>query len=137
MKTIFDSNIWISFLIGHKLQIVHELLANPKVEIFYCQELVEEIINVTQREKIRKYAEDEEIEDLLCIIRAFCKSVEITHKASSDIRDPKDLYLLSLAETVGANYIVSGDTDLLVLVRHKDTQLIKLTDFWKLVSIGV
>ena len=49
MKTIFDSNIWISFLIGHKLQTVHELLANPKVEIFYCQELVEEIINVTQK----------------------------------------------------------------------------------------
>ena len=47
----------------------------------------------------------------------------------SPIRDPKDLYLLTLAETIDAAYIVSGDKDLLELQHHKQTKIIKLADF--------
>lgn len=49
--------------------------------------------------------------------------------APSAIRDPKDLYLLSLAETIGADYIVSGDADLTDLGQHKQTRILKLADF--------
>ena len=34
-------------------------------------------------------------------------------------RDVKDLYLLSMAESVPVDYIVSGDKDLTELGRHK------------------
>ena len=36
----------------------------------------------------------------------------------SIIRDPKDLYLLSMAESVPVDYIVSGDKDLTDLNEH-------------------
>ena len=45
------------------------------------------------------------------------------------IRDPKDLYLLSLAEIIDADYIVSGDKDLTDLNQHFKTRIIKLVDF--------
>jgi hypothetical protein len=45
------------------------------------------------------------------------------------VRDPKDLYLLALAETIGADYIVSGDADLTDLGQHKQTRVVKLADF--------
>ena len=40
-----------------------------------------------------------------------------------------NLYLLSLAETIGANYIVSGDADLTDLVQYNQTRIMKLADF--------
>ena len=51
-----------------------------------------------------------------------------------EVRDAKDLYLLSLAETVKANYILTGDKDLLVLHKHKQTTILTLTDFFNLHS---
>ena len=52
-----------------------------------------------------------------------------TEVPATAIRDPKDLYLLSLAETIGANYIVSGDADLTDLVQYDQTRIMKLADF--------
>lgn len=108
------------------------MLTSPTVEVYSCPQLMAEVVDVTGRDKIRRYVTDTDVEDLLRIIRAYCRNVELVHKAKSAVRDPKDLYLLSLAETVGADYLVSGDSDLLVLGQHKNTQLIKLSDFRRL-----
>ena len=112
---------------------MRKILTTPTVEVYCCKQLVEEIVDVTGRDKIRKYVTDGEIEDLLRIIRAYCRFAEISHTAKSSIRDPKDLYLLSLAETVGADYLVSGDVDLLVLGKHKSTRLVKIAEFRSLI----
>ena len=45
------------------------------------------------------------------------------------IRDPKDLYLLALADTIGADYIVSGDADLTDLGQYNQARIMKLADF--------
>lgn len=129
MKVIFDCNIWVSFLIGHHLSDVREILTLPTVEVYCCPQLMTEVVDVASRDKIRRYVTDADVEDLLRIIHAYCRNVEFTREATSAVRDPKDLYLLSLAETVEADYLVSGDADLLVLGTHKATRLIKLSEF--------
>ncbi|RUL59686.1 putative toxin-antitoxin system toxin component, PIN family [Prevotella koreensis] len=129
MKVIIDCNIWISFLLGHQTFLVRKILINPTFDIFVCHELLTEIKDVASREKIRKYIDISDIDDLLNLIHDFCIYAEIQHVAASQIRDAKDLYLLSLSETVGADYIVSGDKYLLVLERHGQTKMIKLMDF--------
>ena len=64
------------------------------------------------------------------IINAFCQFAIISTEApATAIRDPKDLYLLSLAETIGADYIVSGDADLTDLGQYNQTKIMKLADF--------
>ena len=40
--------------------------------------------------------------------------------------------LLSLADTIKANYIVTGDKDLLVLEKHNRTKIVTITEFMKL-----
>ena len=50
-------------------------------------------------------------------------------KAKSSIRDVKDLYLLSFAETIQADYILTGDKDLLVLESHQQTRIITYSEF--------
>ena len=132
MKIILDCNIWISLLIGHQAQLVRQILTDVRFDVYACDELLEEIHDVCSREKIRTRVTDEEMDDFFRIIYAFSHMAKIEQKAQSEIRDPKDLYLLSLAESIEADSIITRDADLLDLKQHKQTQMIKLADFRKL-----
>ena len=130
MKVIIDTNLWISFLIGHQTQLVRQMLTDMRFDVYVCARLIEEVIGVATRDKIRKYVTQADIDDLLAIINAFCQFAIIRIEApATAIRDPKDLYLLSLAETIGADYIVSGDADLTDLGQYHQTRIMKLADF--------
>ena len=130
MKVIIDTNIWISFLIGHQAQLVRQMLTDLRFDVYVCSRLIEEIRDVASRDKIRKYVSEADINDLLAIINAFCQFATIEAEvAQTAIRDPKDLYLLALADTIGADYIVSGDADLTDLAKYNLTSIIKIADF--------
>ena len=129
MKVILDCNIWISFLLSRQECLLRRMLMDTRFDIYICEELLAEIVNVARRDKIRKRVSEAELQQLLKIIDAFCEKITIEHIAESIIRDPKDLYLLSLAETIDADYIVSGDKDLTDLNQHLRTRIIKLADF--------
>lgn len=130
MKVIIDTNLWISFLLGHQTQIVRRMLTDLRFDVYVCERLLNEIYDVARRDKIRKKVSPSDVKDLLAIIHAFCQFVEVDTTANpSSVRDPKDLYLLSLAETIGADYIVSGDADLIDLGQYKLTKMIKFADF--------
>lgn len=118
MKVIFDSNIWISFLIGHHAKLLQGILTDSRCKVVVCDELLEEIRGVCLRSKICSR-----------VIFAYCAKVKIEIEAVAKIRDPKDLYLLSLAETVNANYIVTGDNDVLDLKWHKQTKMLTFAEF--------
>lgn len=129
-KVIIDTNLWISFLIGHQTQFVRRLLTDSRLEVYVCPQLLEEIREVVSRDKIRRYVTTSDEKDLMDIVYAFCQQASITVNAPiSAIRDPKDLYLLSLADTIGADYIVSGDADLTDLGTYHQTRIVKLADF--------
>ncbi len=132
MKVILDTNIWISFLIGHHLPEIRNIVSDDRFDVFVCPQLMWEIVDVSNRSKIRKYIDNYDISDLLRIIRSYCQSVEIEMDAVSEIRDSKDLDLLSLADTVGALYIVSGDADLVTIGKHGNTKIITLAEFKRL-----
>lgn len=130
MKVIIDTNLWISFLIGHQTQFLRLLLTDTRFDVYVCNQLIDEICKVAKRDKIQKYISPSDVDDLLSIINSFCQFESIKAVApSSAIRDPKDLYPLSLAETICADFIVSGDADLTDLERYKRTRILKLADF--------
>lgn len=130
MKVILDTNLWVSFLIGHQTQLVRRMLTDLRFDVYVCSRLIEEIRDVVSRDKIRKRVNPSDVENLFAIINAFCQFTVIeTEVPPSAVRDPKDLYLLSLADTIGADYIISGDADLTDLGQHNQTKIIKLADF--------
>lgn len=130
MKVIIDTNIWISFLIGHQSKLMRSILTDSRVKVYVCQQLIEEIKEVASRDKIVKYLSPNDVAEMFAIINSFCTFVNINAEAPyTAVRDPKDVYLLSLAEAVEADYIVSGDAGLTDLGQHKHTQIIKLADF--------
>ena len=73
MKVIIDTNLWISFLIGHQTQLVRRMLTDMRFDVYVCARLIEEIRDVATRNKIRKYVTQADIDDLLSIINAFCQ----------------------------------------------------------------
>ncbi|MBP3253862.1 MAG: putative toxin-antitoxin system toxin component, PIN family [Bacteroidales bacterium] len=129
MKVILDCNIWISFLLSKQNGLLKRILTDMRFDVCVCKELINEIKNVSSRQKIRKYVNDNDVNTLLEIINAFCQYGSITSQAESNIRDKKDLYLLSFAESIDAIYIVSGDKDLTELRQHNNTKIITLAEF--------
>jgi putative PIN family toxin of toxin-antitoxin system len=95
-----------------------------------CEELKVEFLRIASREKIRKYTTAEHIEKTVELMEVSCIWSPIQEVVeSSDLRDAKDLYLLAFAETVKADYLLTGDKDLLVLQTHNRTKIMTYKEF--------
>lgn len=100
---------------------------------YVCKELIGEYKAVVQRPKLKKYIGEKDVLDTLELMSLYCFCVDIEKPAVSPIRDVKDLYLLSLADTIPADYIISGDKDLLVLSKHNETRILDYNSFLSLI----
>ena len=118
MKILFDSNLWISFMIGKRLSSLADVLCRHDVEVYISEQELGEIRKVIARPKFDKLISSETRYYFFEMVYDVCFVTDITVEAKSDIRDPEDLYLLSMAESVPVDYIVSGDRDLTDLKIH-------------------
>jgi putative PIN family toxin of toxin-antitoxin system len=128
-RLIIDTNLWISLLIGKKVTEMRKLCTHKYMSVYICKELVDEFVKVASKPKIRKYATEQNVAEVIQLMEISCTNCLVELTAESTIRHPNDLYLLSLADTVNANYIITGDEDLLVLQRHHNTRIVTFTDF--------
>ena len=133
MRLILDTNLWISFLISSKFEKLDELLFNQKSKLLFSQELLEEFIAVAKRPKLRKYISKDELEDLLETIDEVAEFVNVTSEIS-ECRDPKDNFLLSLAVDGKADYLLTGDKDLLVLKKIGNTEIKTISEFFDVIN---
>ena len=122
IKVIFDTNIWISYLIGHQLGEVTELLAEQRVELILSKELRKELIEVTNRKKFQKYFDKDKVQELLKLMEFIGKEYQIDEYPKI-CRDPKDDFLLGLIRISKANFLVTGDQDLLILNPFEGTEI--------------
>lgn len=130
MKVIFDCNIWVSLFITKQLPLLRQFLTSSEIQFFTTQELENEIRTVLLRKKIRKYVDVRAVEIFIYQISRYCEKIGIDGKcADVNIRDPKDIYLVTLSEETKADYLVSGDKDLLVIGEYKVTKFITLSEF--------
>lgn len=136
MKLILDNNVWITFLLGRKLDLLRVIITKEDVSVHVCEELIGEFVDVVNRPKIRKDISAKDIDDTMEFMQVYCCYHEITTHAVSDVRDVDDLYLLSLAETIDADYIVTGDKDLLTLGEHGGTKIIRISELKELLNLS-
>lgn len=129
MKVLFDTNLWISFMIGKRLASLSDVLCNKEIEVYVCDALIDEIRTVIARPKFDRLISQETRDLFFDMIYDVCHFTEITVTAKSPIRDIKDLYLLSMAESVPVDYIVSGDKDLTDLGEHAGIPILTYLQF--------
>ena len=68
------------------------------------------------------------INDLLRLFDKYGKLIEVNIEIT-ECRDLKDNFLLSLAVESKADYLVTGDTDLLIIKEIEKIKIIKWSDF--------
>ena len=114
MRVVIDTNIWISFLIGKTLIGLRDAIIFGRITILFSEELFAELIEVLQRPKFKKYFSATAIEQLIVLLYDRVEWIEIT-RHFDDCRDKKDNFLLDLSVSGHADYLVTGDDDLLTL----------------------
>ena len=128
IRIIIDTNLWISFLIGRKLSSLLDLLSYPEFQLVVSAELIEEICDVFSRPKLAKYYSPENISMLVKYMKEFALSFELGY-IPSRCRDPKDDYLLELALVSDADFLVTGDKDLLDMKKIGACQILTAMEF--------
>lgn len=109
-----DPNVFISariFDLGHPARITRAA-DEGRFELVLSERLLEELSDVLMRPRFRRYATEEEVEDLLFGLRQTGTFFEDVEAERSVPDDPKDDYLVALAYAANADYLVSGDPHL-------------------------
>lgn len=128
LRIILDTNLWISFLISKKLKKIDTLFDNNAVLLVFSQELLEEFIHVARRPKLKKYFSESDILKLLDTFESYGEMTEVISKIDV-CRDPYDNFLLALAKDSNADFLITGDQDLLIINKFEHTQILSYSEF--------
>jgi hypothetical protein len=133
-KLVLDSNLWVSYFFGkHVRNYLERILADTRFDLLISQRGMDELELVLKRPKFEKYITEEQIKTLISLIRRRSNFIDVTSKIVLS-RDAKDDYLLSLSLDGQADYLITGDDDLLVLKKFEQTIILKIADFIKLID---
>jgi putative PIN family toxin of toxin-antitoxin system len=127
-RVILDTNLWISFLISKDWSWLDEKILTGSVILIFSPESLEEFITVVSRPKFKHLFSSDDVEALTEVFDSFGEFVTVTSKVNA-CRDAKDNFLLALAEDGEADYIVTGDHDLIDLKVFGKTDIISLRQF--------
>ena len=133
IRVVVDNNCWISFLIGRRLSKLVDLLSNERVISVICSELLAELRDVTSRPKFAKYFNQSDVESLIDFMQIIGETIE-PQQSVKICRDAADDYLLALAAEAKAEYLVTGDDDLLVIKEIDGCQIVDVSTFEQIIS---
>lgn len=127
-KIIIDTNLWISFLLTKKFSFLDQLIENDTIQLIFCDELIDEFLEVITRPKLKKFFSNKELNHILEIISQKALFIDIISHIEI-CRDDKDNFLLALAKDSNADFLITGDKDLLVLKKIENTHIVTMIDF--------
>jgi len=128
MKVVIDTNIWISYLLGSLLQGMDEKILSKEIKVVVSDEMLKEISEVSSRPKFKNIFTAKRIKELFSLLDSYAVVVSPSQKVNV-CRDGKDNFLLEVALEGEADYLVTGDEDLLVLDPFHNTKIVKPKDF--------
>ena len=136
MRIVFDTNSIISALLfEHSTpgQAFHQALKHG--QILMSPSTLEELSEVLGREKFDRYVSSDDREEFL---QTFIERTELIEPTISvrECRDPKDDQFLELAISGKADYLVSGDKDLLTLNPFRGIPILTAEGFLQAVEEG-
>ena len=134
MKIVIDTNIWISYLLGSLLQGLDNKILSKEIKIVVSNEMLKELAAVLARPKFKEIISYKQIKELFSLIDGY--AVIVSPKQKVDVcRDKKDNFLLEVALEAKAEYLVTGDNDLLVLNNFRGIKIVKPKDFEEMAGI--
>lgn len=116
MRVVLDANVFISGAIqkGASFRVVQRWFAGGGFEVIMCPELLAEIADVlTERPRLRKWIDLTVAQGYIHTISTLVDVVADPASIEATTRDADDDYLVALAREHSADFIVTGDKDLL------------------------
>jgi uncharacterized protein len=130
MRVILDTNIFISsYVFGGQVEIIFEYLLEGRFEIVSCKELEDEILD----KLVNKFKISQTKFELVIKTLALAQNYQLG-VINKYTRDPKNDFLVQLAIDSKADFLVSGDKDVLVLGEVGDTKIVTPSKFIELIK---
>jgi len=137
-RVVLDTNLLLSGLVfsGGTMAALRWGWQAHRFTPLITQATADELIRVLAYPKFRLSAEEREY--LLADYLPFCESVKVPNPppATPVCRDPFDVPFLQLAVAGGADYLVTGDRDLLSLAPKFSCSIVKVGEFMKFIEEG-
>ncbi|QQS30547.1 MAG: putative toxin-antitoxin system toxin component, PIN family [Sphingobacteriales bacterium] len=106
-KVVFDTNIWVSYIIKARLTDLTRLILDNDLTIYRSEKLTQELTEVISRKKFSGYL-SLPIINYISFYKSLTKNIKpkIVYGNSPD---PNDNFLFELAIAAKATHIVTGD----------------------------
>jgi len=129
-KVVVDTNVFVSLLIGKSktLSQIYESFLDGGFTPVLSLPMHLEILAVVNRPKFNRYFKPEEVERFKELLNTDTILVTPIHKVHI-CRDPKDNLVLESALEAKADFVVTGDKDLLSLKSFHGIPIIKPKEF--------
>lgn len=123
MRLVLDTNVMISALLFPRSKPEAAFrFAFEQVRIFMSSETIDELVRVLQRPKLDRYLSPDERRSFLIRLLQDVERVAVEEKIVL-CRDPADDKFLEVAAAGEANWLITGDADLLVLGSVRRTRI--------------
>ncbi len=139
MRITLDTNILVSAFIakhGYSANLLELALTVEVIELVLSEPILRELGDVLLRDEVRNrfsYTQ-QDIRKILGTLRKSARLVTPTSRFVVVREDPKDDVILNTAHDGNAEYIVSGDSDLLKLRRFKGISIVTPKQMMDIIS---
>jgi uncharacterized protein len=128
MKVVFDTNVLVSAFVTEG--VCAKLLGRARrrqFELVTCPFILKELETVLLKKLSATKGETRQVFRILA--EAISALVQPVHPVSGICRDPNDDHILSCSIAANADYLVTGDSDLLELREFRGTRIMTPRDF--------
>lgn len=133
IKAVIDTNIIISaYLFDNKPEVILKMAKCKKLSLYYSEESLDELAKVLSYAKFKLSIDEQQliVEDY----KSYSNPIKIKKIIDIIQEDKTDNIFLSIAETVGADLIISGDKHILNLKDHYKISVVTVNEFFNLIK---
>lgn len=140
MRALLDTNVFISYLLtpqhAGSVKVIFEALDRNQFTLLLPDEVVDEILDViANRPHLMGRVGSDKLTTFLKLLTTVAEGIpRIEQTIPAIARDAKDDYLLTYAVVGQADYLVTGDKDLLVLEEIAGVKIVSTIAFADLLS---
>ncbi len=126
ITAVIDTNVWISGIFFRRGLPARLLLSwrDERFRVIVTREILAELEEQLKRKSIQFAAPHGLAEEWIAYIRAYAHLVAAEGTVDGICRDPKDDQFLDAAISGDAQFLVTGDGDLLSLTRYQSVQIV-------------
>jgi len=128
LRLIIDTNLWVSFIISNKQNLLNSLLFSENARLLFSEELIVEIKQTIVKPKLKNFLAQMLLKKCFQHSEPFIDLIEVKSIVTV-CRDTKDNFLLALAKDGHADYLLTGDRDLLELKKFGNTMIKTVVTF--------